>query len=337
MRQLQWVRRCFAAMACAGLLSAALWAGPAAALDKVKFNLAWFPQGSTGGVLIAINKGFYRDAGLEVSPVIGHGGQRTVNEIDQGLFEFGYGDPISVMLNRAQGGKTVMVGAINTVWPGALCYLEKPGRTLARPADLKGLTLGGGGASPVQNLLPAWFKRNGLPADTVKLLSLDPSTINQSFLQGRIDLAECWEGANEPVLQALAARQGRRVGAMRYRDFGLDMVGNGIVTTEKMITEHPDVVRRFVQATYRGYDYLQQHPEEAATIIAGQYPMLDKQVMLEQVREINGLIIDSKAKGHKLGWLNTARMDSTVKFVRQAFHLPAGIKSTDIYTNQFVE
>ena len=78
-----------------GLLALALLsAGVAAqAADKVRFNLAWLPQGSTSGVLVAIAKGYYGEAGLDVSTTRGYGGQRTVNEIDQGLFEFGYGDP----------------------------------------------------------------------------------------------------------------------------------------------------------------------------------------------------------------------------------------------------
>ncbi|VVD79741.1 nitrate ABC transporter permease [Pandoraea capi] len=353
MQQWQLTRRWWTALVCAGTLGAvgagAMWATPVvaqvaqtaqAAPTKVKFNLSWLPQGSTGGVIVAINKGFYREAGLDVSAIVGHGGQRTVNEVDQGLFEFGYGDPISVMLNRAQGGKTKMVGSINAVWPGAICYLVKPGRTIAKPADLKGMSMGGGGASPLQNIVPAWLKANGLPPTSVKLLRLDPSTINPSFLQGRVDLTECWEGANLPVLKSLAAKQGREIGSLRYRDFGLDMVGNGIVTTEKMIEQKPDVVRRFVQATYRGYAWMREHPEESAAVIVSQYPMLDKQVMVEQIRQIGTLETDRETKGpnsHKPGWLPVPRMEATAKFVRDAFNLAPALKATDIYTNQFVE
>lgn len=341
MQQWQWARRWWTALAFVGAFGAAgsgaLWATPVAAQDKVKFNLSWLPQGSTGGVLVAINKGYYRDVGLEVSAIVGHGGQRTVNEIDQGLFEFGYGDPISVMLNRAQGGKTKMVGSINAVWPGAICYLVKPGRSLAKPADLKGLSMGGGGASPLQNIVPAWLKANGLAPTSIRLLRLDPSTINPSFLQGRVDLTECWEGANLPVLKSLAARQGREIGSLRYRDFGLDMVGNGIVTTEKMIEQKPDVVRRFVQATYRGYAWMREHPDASAAVITSQYPMLDKQVMTEQIRQMVALQSDRETQGHKPGWLPVPRMESTAKFVRDAFHLSPTLKATDLYTNQFVE
>ena len=55
----------------------------------------------------------------------GYGGNRTANELDQGQFEIGYVDPISLVLNRSNGGKIRLVGAINTSWPGGICYVEQ--------------------------------------------------------------------------------------------------------------------------------------------------------------------------------------------------------------------
>ncbi len=314
----------------------ALSANAAHAADAVRVNLAWLPQGSTGGILLAQAKGWYREAGLDVTVMRGYGGQRTVNEVDEGLFEFGYGDPVSVMLNRAHGGHAVMVGAINTRWPGAMCYLEKPGFKVTTLKDLSGLTLGGGGASPVQNIVPAWLKQNGLPPDAIKTIRLDPAVINTALLQKRIDLSECWEGASLPVQAALAKRAGQQLGEIYYRDFGLDMMGNGIVTTDTFVAAHPDVVKRFVEATYRGYAAMREHPQEAADAIAAQYPVLDKTILMQQIVETNGLITDDPAH-HKTGWLRPERMDATAGFVARAFGTGTRVKATDLYTNHFVE
>lgn len=325
------------ASSAAALAAVALFASAhAQAADAVRVNLAWLPQGSTGGILLAQSKGYYREAGLDVSVMRGYGGQRTVNEVDGGLFEFGYGDPVSVMLNRAHGGHAVMVGAINTRWPGAMCYLERPGFKVNSPKDLSGLTLGGGGASPVQNIMPAWLKQNGLAPDAIKTVRLDPAVINTALLQKRIDLSECWEGASLPVQAALAKRAGQQLGRVFYRDFGLDMMGNGLVTTDTFVAQHPDVVKRFVAATYRGYALMREHPQEAADAIAAQYPVLDKTILLQQIVETNGLITDDPAD-HKTGWLRPARMESTAAFVSRAFGTGAKVKAADLYTNRFIE
>jgi len=336
MRSTRVLRRAVTAIAAAATLAAMASTGaPAFAAEAVRFNLAWLPQGSTSGVLVAIAKGYYTEVGLEVSATRGYGGQRTVNEIDQGLFEFGYGDPISVMLNRAQGGKTVMVGAINTRWPAALCYVEKPGRRIKTIADLKGLVIGGGAASPLHNVIPAWLAANNLPPDHVKLLRLDPSVINTAFLDGSIDLAECWEGANKPVLERMAQKHDIKIGALRYRDFKLNLYGNGIVTSEKLIASNPDLVKRFVAATYRGYEFQAKHPADAVELIARQQKLIDKVVLRQQIDETSELM-QAPESAKKTGYMQEERMQATAEFVKKAFSVTAPVKTSDIYTNRFV-
>ncbi|RDU96705.1 ABC transporter substrate-binding protein [Trinickia dinghuensis] len=321
------------------LAAKAAQAAPAPATPpavKVRVNLAWLPQGSTGGILLALSKGFYRDEGLDVTVMRGYGGQRTVNEVDQGLFEFGYGDPVSVALNRAHGGHTVLVGAVNTRWPGAMCYLERPGFKVTSLKDLQGLTLGGGNASAVQNIVPAWLEQNGMAPGAIKLVRLDPAVINTALLQKRIDLSECWEGASLPVQAALAQRAGRQLGKVFYRDFGLDMMGSGLITTDTYIARHPDVVKRFVDATYRGYALMRDHPREAADAIAVQYPILDRSILLQQIEQTDALIADDSAH-HRMGWLRPERMDATARFVSRAFNLGGKVHAGDLYTNRFVQ
>src|SRR5512139_79624 len=100
----------------------------ARAQEKVTFNMSWLPQGSAIGVMVGVDKGYFKDAGLDVNIVRGYGGNRTANELDQGQFEVGYVDPISLVLNRSNGGKIRLVGAINTSWPGGICYINKAGK-----------------------------------------------------------------------------------------------------------------------------------------------------------------------------------------------------------------
>src|SRR5712692_550667 len=79
----------------------AMWSAAAGAQEKLTYNMGWLPQGSSIGVAVAIARGWFRSDGLEVSMMRGYGGNRTANELDQGKFEIGYVDPISIVLNRA--------------------------------------------------------------------------------------------------------------------------------------------------------------------------------------------------------------------------------------------
>lgn len=299
--------------------------------NKVKFNMAWLPQGSQIGVIAAIDKGFYRDAGLEVEAVRGFGGIRTANEVDQGMFEFGYGDPVSVALNRANGGGARLIGVINERWPAGLCFLRER-HALARPADLKGLKIGGGQNSAVQMLLPVWLERNGVNRTAVQILQLNPSVIVTSLIEGKIDAAECWRANSWPVFEREARRAGLTLDWLEYGRFNLDIYGSGLITSDRLIRARPELVRHFVQATYRGYRYAMEHPDEARSIMLKRYPVLDPAVTEEQIHELVELM---RGPG-PLGGIDPQKMARTFAFIASGYPLAGKVSADDLYTREFV-
>src|SRR5262249_50785462 len=178
----------------------------ARAADTVTLYLGWLPQGSQGGIFVADVQGYYTAENLDVKIVRGYGLLRTVNEIDQGVFEFGVGDATAVLLNRSDGGKTRLIGILGGN-PAGLCWIE--GRhQITQPSDLQGKTLGLAAGSAGRAMLPVWLKRNGVNPDAIKQLQVEPGVINAALMQGKIDLAECWKGADFAVMEGLARKDG---------------------------------------------------------------------------------------------------------------------------------
>ena len=336
---MQATRRGFTAIARAltGIASIALLVGaaPALAQEKVTYNMAWLPQGSSVGVIVAQAQGFFREVGLDTSIVRGYGGNRTANELDQGQFEFGYVDPISLVLNRANGGKIRMIGAINTRWPAGICFDTKRHQPRT-PADMKGLRLGGGSASPVHNVVPAWLALNDQPKDSIRLLRMDPAVVDASLIEGRIDLAECWRASNRAVTQKQANAAGVTLGWIEYGDFGLDAYGSGFAASEDLIRKRPEVVKKFLRASYRGYAFAMANPEQAADLMVKMFPTTDREVALAQIKDMNDLLVDPAVKAKGLGYLREDRMRATVQFVDKAFGLDGKVKPQDAYTNDLL-
>jgi NitT/TauT family transport system substrate-binding protein len=315
-------------------LSAGL-AGEASAQEKITYNMAWLPQGSSIGVMVAAERGWFKEAGMDVSIVRGYGGGRTANELDQGQFEIGYVDPISLVLNRKNGGKIRLVGAINTQWPGGICYVVKQGQKKSL-ADMRGLQLGGGSASPVHNVVPAWLEMNGKPRDFIGLVRLDPAVVDISLLEGKTDLAECWLASNWPLLRKQAKAAGVALDWVRYSDLGLNAYGSGFAARDEYISKKPEVVRNFLRASYRGFEFARSNPDQAADIAVKMFPTLDRAVVAEQIREINDLISDATVADKGLGYLREDRMRSTLSFLDKAFNLDGKIKLDDVYTNELL-
>jgi len=315
-----------------GILLLALMNTPAVqAADQITFNMSWLPQGSMSGVITAIEKGFYSDVDLEVEAVRGYGGVRTTGEIDQGLFEFGYGNPLAMVINHSKGGKTRIVGAINQHWPAGLCHVREHHK-LDSPADLKGITIGGSGWSPVHVMVPVWLEMNGQSKDAVTLLKMDGAVVDASLVEGKIDAAECWLGSNKALIEKMAKEAGLTIGFLNYSDFNLDILGSGIVTSDKVIAENPDKVRRFVTATFRGYEYANAHPEEATAYILKQFPVLDPDVTLQQVKET----IDLTTGRGKLGVIDPAQVQRTIDFIGPAYGIDS-VTAEELYTNEFLQ
>lgn len=335
MSKLLRVIRASAAVAVA-VFAASSGAWAQAAQEKATYNMAWLPQGSSIGVIVAQERGFFREAGIDLSIVRGYGGNRTANELDQGQFEFGYVDPVSVMLNRANGGKIRMVGAINTRWPAGICYSTKKVQPKSID-DLKGLQMGGGAASPVHNVVPAWLEQNGKPRNAIRLLRMDPAVVDAALIEGKIDLAECWRASNRAVMQKQAAAAGVTVGWIEYSDHGLDAYGSGFAASEDTIQKRPDLVRKFLKASYRGFELAMANPEQAADIMAKSFPTVDRAVALQQIREIGELIVDAQVRDQGLGHLRDDRMRATANFVDKAFGLGGKVAAQDLYTNTLLK
>jgi NitT/TauT family transport system substrate-binding protein len=315
-----------------GITCSLLLLSVARAQEKVTFNMSWLPQGSVIGTAVAIDKGWFKEAGLDVSMMRGYGGNRTANELDQSQFDVGYVDPVSLMLNRSNGGKIRMIGAINTEWPGAICYQSKQ-REVKSLDDLRGLRMGGGSASPVQNIVPAWLELNGKPRDFVRMLRLDPAVVDASLIEGKIDLAECWRASNRAVLKKQASAAGVTLAWMEYSAYGLDSYGSGFAAREETIARKPEVLRNFLRMSYRGYDFARTNPDQAADIMVKLFPTADRAIVLEQIQDINQLIVDKGAADKGLGYLREDRMKSSFAFISNAFDLKDKVALGDLYTN----
>ena len=201
------------------------------------------------------------------------------------------------------------------------------------PADLMGMVVGGGQNSPVQAMVPAWLEANDLNRDTVTMLQLDPSVISASLIEGTIDAGECWLGNSLAVYQKRAREAGVTIGMIEYSQFNLDIYGSGLVTTDKLIAEQPELVQSFVTATYRGYAYASEHQQEATDIMLKHFPVLDRKITAQQVAEISELIVGPAS----LGWMDRAKIDNTVEFLSAAYDISESLGADDIYTTRFVQ
>ncbi len=231
----------------------------AAPLDPVRLQLKWQHQFQFAGYYAALEKGYYREAGLDVTIIPSRPGNDPVGNVLLGEAEFGVGTT-DLLLLREKGEPVVALAVIFQHSPLALLVRRQAGiQTLH---DLAGRKLM---IEPGSAELFAYLNREGLSTDKFTLL---PHDFNVGDLQaGKVDGMSVYV-TDEPF-ELVKSRVEHQLYSPRAA--GIDFYGDNLFTTEAQLKAHPLRVEAFRAASLKGWDYAMRHPEEIIELILARY------------------------------------------------------------------
>jgi len=216
---------------------------------------------------VGLEKGFFREEGLEIT--LEHASESDmVRLVGTGEAPFAVVSGEQVLLSRAQGVPIVYVFQWYQRFPVAVAARGDLGITT--PADLAGHSVGTPmleGASYIG--LEALLGSAGLTDADIDL-QVTGFTQVETLVTGRVEAVVIY-ASNEPVqLDA----QGVDYTLINVADYA-NLVSNGIITSEKLIAENPDLVRRMAAAFAKAVAYTIENPDEAYSISAKYVEGLD--------------------------------------------------------------
>lgn len=280
-RQGPW-RHCLAAAV------ALIWLLPAWGLDPVRLQLKWQHQFQFAGYYAAQAQGFYRDAGLEVTILPAVPGQDATQVVLKGEADFGVGTS-DLLLLRAQGAPVVVMASIFQHSPLALMmHRGGPLQSVHDLADKK-LMIEPGSAE-----LLAALRREGLKPDRYSLAPHNHRV--EDFVQGGVDAMSVY--VTDEIFELVQSR----IPFALYspRSSGIDFYGDNLFSTQSYLEHHPEIARRFLAASLKGWQYAMDHPREIAELIRRDYSLrhsLDH-LLFEAEQMIPLLRPDLLAVGH---------------------------------------
>src|SRR6202140_965768 len=226
--------------------------------DSVTVRLKWFNQAQFAGFYVAQEKGFYKSAGLEVSIQPGGPDFPAVQMVTGGNEQFGVTGADQILIARGKGVPVVALAVIFRRNPFVLFSLAKSG--IKTPADYVGKNVGVKNRGNEELIYRAVLAKAGV--DKAKLNEIPVKFDITPLLAGAVDV---WPGYL--INEVLAAKEkGFEVNVVSPPDYGIDLYADTLFTTEKMLNEKPEVVRKFVTATLKGWTSAIAAPEEAAQI-----------------------------------------------------------------------
>ena len=228
---------------------------------EIVLQLAWKHQFQFAGYYAALHKGFYTDAGLDVTIVEGGEGKFAREEVLSGHSHYGVAGS-ELLLHRAEGNPFVVLAAVLQHSPSVLLARRDSGiNSLQDLIGKKVMLLPG---KKDADILAA-FKNEGIPLDS--FTRLDQTYNLEDLIDGRTDAVSAYE-TNEPWY---FQQQGIQPTVLLPRTYGVDFYSDCLFTSEREIGAHPERVQQFLEASLKGWQYAMDHPEEIIDILLTHY------------------------------------------------------------------
>jgi NitT/TauT family transport system substrate-binding protein len=294
--------------------AATILAASAHAQDKVSVQLDWIVRGDHAMFFVAKEKGYFAKQGIDVTAIRrGTGTPNALRLVGNGDADFGFGDLPTLAVARSQDVPVVTLVAVNQHSPLGMMTLASKFK-LNKPQDLKGLNIGVQPAGSTYVFLKAFLNANGMTLDDIKQSTVNPPYENYLLL-GRVDAVPGYLDAEVPELEAKAGGPGS-LSILQGSDFGYVVYGSGVFTSEKMITEHSDLVQRFVNAYMQAFADVVKNPGEAVDLTIKENPEYaqKRDVLVQQLdADIKHTFFSPDTKTHGIGWMTEDIWQKTVK------------------------
>jgi NitT/TauT family transport system substrate-binding protein len=312
------------------------WAtGGQATPEKLKFQMDWVIGGKHALFYPALEKGFYREQGLEVEMLRGTGSQETAQAVDRGLADFGFSDAGVVTLEVARGAKLKVIGMVFDEQP--LMFIVLKGSGINSPKDFVGKRYGTALASMSGALFPGFMRLNQIDPAQVKMINVEIASTIPALFTGQIDITAGYSNSGLPIAWFSASKEGKEVVSIPAGDYGLDIYSNGIIATQRTLETRQDTVRRFMQATYRGLKYAAERPQEALDIVFARHPEIrNKEIARAQFREALRNFLTPAARKNGLGWMDAAKWKLTRDVIFEGYKVDKNVAVEDFYSMGFL-
>jgi len=325
-------RSILAGTAAAAGLALAGQRASAQGLTKATLRLAFTYNGHRSPYLLAVDKGFYREEGLDVEVLEGKGVTSSMQLVASKQDTFTIVDPPSLMLGAAQGMPVRTVAQLYQTSPNALISWKD--QNIAKPGDLVGKAVATLQGDTTTTMLYALLAKNKVDRNAVRIVASDGGTRNQTFLGKR---AEAITGFTNDSYLSLSATTENALSVFPYSDFGIETMGDGIAAHRETIASSPKLVAGFVKASLRGYTYALANPEEAVASLIKRSPSLKAEVEVAKLKATAALLVSADTKTHGIGYSTKSRWEEAQSLMKEFGGLTKIEPDVSVlYTNDFL-
>lgn len=316
------------------LLMALLSTGARAAdaAHTLKVRLDWLPTGYHAPFWIAVEKGWFKQAGLDVSLSDGTGSVTTVQLVGSGQYDLGHAALSIMAIARSKGMRlTSVAGFFRKGDTGLMVPLQSP---ISGPKDLKGKKIIYTAGSLEAPFIDAFLKAGGLTPSDVQLVNVDANAKVGQYLAGNADGLI----SAGPTVALLQKRRPSKL--ILFADYGLNLPSMGLVASEDALAKKGPAIREFASIVSGAWAYiLNGHEDEGIEAVLHSHAAarLDPAIMKANLDVSLRFLYSPATKGQPIGIQAASDWAHAIASLEQAKLIKPGTKPQDYFTNDYLD
>ncbi len=297
----------------------------------VTVMLDWTPNTNHSGIYLAKARGYYDQAGLDVSIVQPGQGADVNQAVGAGTVQFGISASEQLVPARAAGVPVVSIAAIIEHNTSSLISLRSSG--IRRPRDLAGHTYGAFGGTFEKALVDALVTCDGGDPAAVRFTQVGDSDYREGLTRHQYDTVWVFDGWDVIRIADIDKVPLARIPFIEHTDCIPDWYTPILVTSERLISKEPALVRKFTRATAHGYRDAMTDPGSAAKALLAGAEGLDPDLVHRSANYLASRYAPSPSTwGHQ----NPKVWSTFVAFLERNKIVARGFDTRAAYTNEFL-
>ncbi|MCB2184438.1 MAG: ABC transporter substrate-binding protein [Desulfobulbaceae bacterium] len=295
------------------------------AAEVLNYRLKWLFNISVAGDLYADDQGIFESHGLSVAVKSGGPERDAIKELEIGRAQFGVASADQVVRAIDKGAPIVVIAQLFQVNPLQWIFRQN-NLAIDSPEDLKNKTIGITYGGNDETIMRALLNKQGSLADKVKLFSVRYDY--SPFFTGEVDLWPVYRNAEGIVMAEKLHRQGEAAGFFNPDAFGVRFVANSVITTRRMISEHPETVQKFLEALLQGWQEAldPRNAKQTIDMVSRYDKETSRQIIAKQLDSTRNLMLPPAGKS--FGWIDVASWTETERIMldQKLISSPVGIE-----------
>jgi NitT/TauT family transport system substrate-binding protein len=302
---------------------------------QIRYAHDWRFEGQSAPFFVALDKGYYKAEGLNVSIDAGSGSVEGINRVASGAYELGQAD-INSLIKYRDNPRNLPVKAVMMLYnapPFAILTLKK--NNIRTPKDLEGKVLGAPAADAAWQQWPIFVKVNRVDPGKVEVQNLGFPVRETMLAQGKVDAVTAF-ASNALGLRANGVPW-EEIVVMMMSDFGVELYGNAIMANPDFMRFSPKAIAGFVRATVRGFQETIRDPDAAIESVMKRNPVAKRDIELERLKMvIRQSFITKEVRDNGLGAVDMKRLERSIDQISLTFQFSNKPKAANIFTSEYL-